>query len=57
MYGKKLGEKWKKVKKKKLVSKLRFTSRFWLAISEDAVSGSMRTISIAGVSDALKGNR
>ena len=53
--GKKL--KKKKKKKKKLVSKLRFTSRFWLAISEDAVSGSMRTISIVGVSDALKGNR
>ena len=45
----------KSKKKKKLVSKLRFTSRFWL--SEDAVSGSMRTISIVGVSDALKGNR
>ena len=47
----------KKRIKKKLVSKLGFISRFWLAISEDAVSGSLRTISMIGVFDALKGNR
>ena len=47
----------KKRIKKKLVSKLGFISRFWLAISEDAVSGSIRTISMIGVFDALKGNR
>ena len=47
----------KKKKKKQLVSKLGFISRFWLAISEDAVSDSIRTINTVGVFDALKGNR
>lgn len=50
-------ERKKKRIKKKLVSKLGFISRFWLAFSEDAVSGSIRTISIVGIFDALKGNR